>query len=362
MNNQVDIFTSLTRISDLSITPFQIRPIHREYWEMGDYVVGEITDAGGSSLVIELPNGRMRGVIGGESIIGALGVRYATLEATGSWERIGADGRMHVLTGAGLFGRLTSKSAYLPPMMELQYLGHVFRQDRKLNMKDFVEEVPPQPLLTPTVLFFGTSMSAGKTTSARIVTHMFKSAGHRVVGAKLSGAGRYKDILALKDVGARAIYDFVDVGLPSSICEEGLYRERLTQLLSRVAAVQADVAVIEIGASPLEPYNGSIAIEVLKPNIRFSVLSASDPYAVYGLIRAFDMKPDLVTGVATNTLAGIELVEKLCGVRALNFIDPSTGGLLGELLTEATGLNVTQTKDAYTKRQRNPQGALPEKK
>ena len=342
MKKQVDIFTSLTRISDLAENPFQIRPVPREYWEMGDYVVCEITDAGGNSLLIELPNGRMRGVIGGETIIGALGVRHATLEATGSWEKVGADGKMHVLTGAGLFGMLTSKSAYLPPMMELGYVGHAFRQDRKLRMEDFVKPVPERTPDIPVVLFFGTSMSAGKTTSARIVTHIFKSAGYRVVGAKFSGAGRYKDILALKDVGAIAIFDFVDVGLPSSICSAGLYRTKLSQLLSRLASVKADVAVIEVGASPLEPYNGSIAIEALKPNLRFSVLSASDPYAVYGLIEAFGMKPDVVTGVASNTLAGIELVGKLCGVRALNFIDPSNSTLLRQLLTGATGLTLSQ--------------------
>ena len=350
MKNQVDIFTSLTRISDLAIVPFEIRPVMRNLWAMGDYVACEITDPGGNALLIELPNGRMRGVIGGETIIGALGVRHATLEATGSWEEAGADGRMHMLTGAGLFGKLTSKSAYLPPLMQIRYLGHAWRGGRKLRMEDFVVPIPAQPLKTPVVLFYGTSMSAGKTTSARIVTHLFKSAGYRVVGAKLSGAGRYKDILAVKDVGANAIFDFVDVGLPSSICPEEVYREKLAQLLSRIASVRADVAVIEVGASPLEPYNGFLAIEALMPQVKFSVLSASDPYAVYGLMKAFGMKPDVVTGVASNTLAGIGLVEKLCGVRAVNFIDPSNSTLLRDLLSEATGLTLTKAEDAEAER------------
>lgn len=338
MKINVDIFTSLTRISDLATRPFSVEPLSRAHWELADYVVCEITDAGGNALLIELPNGRMRGVIGGESIAGALGVRFATLEATGSWEAVGDDLRMHVLTGAGLFGKLTSSSVYLPPLMELRYLGHVFRGGHKVRMDDFVRPVPERPVGTPVVLFYGTSMSAGKTTSARIVTHLFAGAGYRVVGAKLAGAGRYKDILSMKDVGADAIYDFVDVGLPSSICGEATYRGKLTQLLSRVAREEADVAVIEIGASPLEPYNGSIAIEVLKPHLKFSVLSASDPYAVLGLTEAFGMKPDLVTGVASNTLAGVALVERLCGVRALNFLDPKNMGTLRRLLVQATGL------------------------
>ena len=89
-------------------------------------------------------------------------------------------------------------------------------------------------------------------------------------------------------------------------------------LLSKIEDQNADVAVIEIGASPLEPYNGKLAIELVQKHIRFSVLCASDPYAVYGVMKAFQFKPDLVSGVASNTLAGIALIEKLCGVRPVS--------------------------------------------
>jgi hypothetical protein len=251
---------------------------------------------------------------------------------------------MHVLTGAGLFGKLTSKSVYLPPMMELRYVGHVFRNDQKIRMEDFVLLVEDKPFDIPVILFYGTSMSAGKTTSARIVTHLFKSAGYSVVGAKLAGAGRYRDILAVKDVGADVVFDFVDVGLPSSICEAALYKKKLHQLLNRMTATAADVAVVEVGASPMEPYNGSLAIEALRPNLKFSVMSASDPYAVYGLMKAYGMTPDLVTGVTSNTLAGIALVEQLCGVRAINFLNPENETILRQLIGLATGMNLENRK------------------
>lgn len=340
MKPKADILTSLTRISDLSRRPYDICRIPRSQWAMGDYIVLEIEDPGGSSLLLELPNGRMRGIIGGEWIIGALGVRHATLEATGSWEAVGNDLRMHVLTGAGLLGKRTSRSFLLPPMMEGVYRGHVCRHGKKLSMTDFVEAVPWQAFSTPVILFFGTSMSAGKTTSARITTHLFTRAGYRVLGAKLSGAGRFKDILAVKDAGAEAVFDFVDVGLPSSICGEAEYRKRLEMLLNRMAGVAADVAVVEIGASPLEPYNGALAIAALKPYVRFSVLSASDPYAVFGLIEAFEMRPDLVTGVASNTLAGCELVTRLSSVPALNLIDATNMPEYRRLLSQATGMKL----------------------
>lgn len=331
------IFTSLTRISDLAEKEFTLKKLPRNQWETGDYVVCEIVNAGSETLKLELPNGRMRGVIGGEYLVGTLGERFATLEATGTWRNVGENLMMTVLTGAGLLGKLTSKSVFLPPMMKILYSGHAFRSDTKVTMDSFVKPTPHIPFDTPVVLFVGTSMSAGKTTSARIVTNLFKQAGHKVVGAKLTGAGRFKDILAIKDVGADAVMDFVDVGLPSSICPKDTFEIKLQQLLSKIAHEKADIAIIEIGASPLEPYNGDLAINAIREQVKCTILSASDPYAVYGLMKAFDIVPDIVTGITSNTLAGIRMVEELCGVKALNLIDATTTKRLKQILSASTG-------------------------
>ncbi|NHF59677.1 hypothetical protein FK220_010015 [Flavobacteriaceae bacterium TP-CH-4] len=331
------IHTSLTRISDLAEKEFELKKLPRDLWKTGDYVICEIINAGSESLRLELPNGRMRGIIGGEFIIGALGERFATLEATGSWRNVGENLKMSVLTGAGLLGKLTSKSVFIPQMMKVLYTGHAFRDGRKLTMDSFVKSTPDTPFNTPVVLFVGTSMSAGKTTSARIVTNLFKQAGHKVVGAKLTGAGRLKDILAIKDVGADAVLDFVDVGLPSSICPKDIFGKKLRQLLSKIAQVKADIAIIEIGASPLEPYNGELAINAIREHVKCTILSASDPYAVHGLMKAFDIVPDIVTGITSNTLAGIRMVEQLCGVQAMNLIDATTTKRLKQILSATTG-------------------------
>ncbi|NNC62124.1 MAG: hypothetical protein HKO11_07290, partial [Eudoraea sp.] len=146
------------------------------------------------------------------------------------------------------------------------------------------------------------------------------------------------DILALKDVGADAIFDFVDVGLPSSICRAEVYEEKIELLLSCMAHQNADVAIVEVGASPLEPYNGDLAIKALGNNIKCTILSATDPYAVYGLMKAFNMVPDIVTGITTNTLAGSHMVRELCDVQTLNLIDSSTAPALKKILSDKTGL------------------------
>jgi len=335
MMNRNYIHTSLTRITDFKDNPFDVIKLSRTKWETGDYVVCKILDPGSNQLALELPSGRMRGVMGGEFIIGVLGERFATLEATGTWKNVGNNGNLHVLTAAGLLGKLTSKSVFIPNMMEIKYMGHTSRKGKKVTMESFVKPVESKKFTTPVVLLVGTSMSAGKTTSARIVTNLFKIAGLRVVGAKLTGAGRYKDILAIHDVGADVVLDFVDAGLPSSICPKEIYREKVTYLKNAISHANANVAVIEIGASPLEPYNGDLAIEAIKKHIKFTILCASDPYAVFGLIKAYNFKPDIVTGIATNTLAGCELVENLCNVKALNLIDQRTTKELKRMLSHS---------------------------
>lgn len=324
----------MLRISDLDKEPFSVEKLDKVKWKTGDYVVGKITDPGSNLLKVELINGRMRSIMEGDLVVGALGERYATLEATGTWKEIEEDGIMHLLTGAGLFGKCTSKSVYLPNLIELQYTGHVVKNGNICTMDDYVPDVSFSKFSLPVILLVGTSMSAGKTTSAKIIVNQLKRAGLKIVAGKLTGASRYRDTLSLKDVGASYIFDFVNIGLPSSIYPREKFRKKLIQLLSKINSVNADVAVIELGASPLEPYNGDVAFEELKDNIKCTVLCASDPYAVYGVMKSFNLRPDIVSGIATNTYAGSELIEKLCKVKALNLIDPRTSKELKNILSE----------------------------
>ena len=64
-------------------------------------------------------------------------------------------------------------------------------------MEDRVPPAPERVLGLPVVLIVGTSMSAGKTTSARAIVRLLREDGLTVIGAKLTGAGRYRDILAI---------------------------------------------------------------------------------------------------------------------------------------------------------------------
>jgi hypothetical protein len=338
MTKERYFLTSVTRNSDLDSVPFDVDLLPRSRWAAGDFVVGEVLTT--PRYETELDSGRMILNMKGDLLVGAFGKRSATLEGVGDWEQIDTDLRMQSLTGAGLFGKATSKSPFMPDWLELRYRGHVIRDDGKITMMQFARAGGDAKLQIPVILVVGTSMSAGKTTTGRIMIHELTRAGLRVGGAKLTGASRYRDILSFLDAGAAAVFDFVDVGLPSTVCSADQYRECLRQLLGVIAGYQLDVLVAEAGASPLEPYNGEIAIRELGERIRCTVLCASDPYAVVGVKMAFNLRPDLVAGPATATAAATALVRRLSGLYALDLTDRANMSPLRRLLADRLGLAV----------------------
>jgi hypothetical protein len=339
------IYGSLSRIADFSNSNFDVQALPRSEWAMGDYVEGEVSGTPSELYQVEDRDGHMVRVEPGDWVIGALGDRAATLEGVGSWRDVGEDGIMHALTSAGLLGRYTSMSQLLPEPLQLSYRGHLCRHGQKVTMSEFALRSKTGKFRVPTILLVGTSMSAGKTTTGRRVCKELDRAGLYVIGAKLTGAGRYRDILSFLKTGASEIYDFVDVGLPSTVVPEDVFRNAIRPLLSMINDHAPDYLVAEAGASPLEPYNGEALIDEIGHSVVATILCASDPYAVVGVQQAFGLKPDLVTGPATQTSAAIELVWKLTGVRGINVIDPASKGAFRAFLDEKLGLTAKAESD-----------------
>jgi hypothetical protein len=118
--------------------------------------------------------------------------------------------------------------------------------------------------------------------------------------------------------GGAWVVDFVDAGFPSTVVSRETFRSRLPGLLGRIDPERADVLVVELGASPAEPYNGEVARDVLADQVEFTALTATDPYAVLGFQSHSPLEVDLVTGITANTTAGTGLVETLTGIPTIN--------------------------------------------
>ena len=128
----------------------------------------------------------------------------------------------------------------------------------------------------------------------------------------------------------------MDAGLPSALVPKENYRQAMHNLMTRMVDLHhnADVAVVEIGASLLEPYTGRRPSR-RSANARYTVPSASDPYAVSRMLEAFESRPDLVTGPAASTDAAIDLVGKLTGLEDRDILDRDSLPKLKTMLTDA---------------------------
>ncbi|MFQ3284656.1 MAG: hypothetical protein ACI9TI_002334 [Natronomonas sp.] len=333
-----DVHASVTRIADLKGSAYAVESRPNDEWERGDYVLARVTRRPGPDVQLENPTGRRVELMEGETLVGALGTRRATRGFVGGWRDVGEDGHFHVMTGGGVLGRVTSASPFGPTPIDIKYEGHVIRDGSAVRMSDCGLAPAAVARDTPVVLVLGTSMSAGKTMSGRVITRVLVENGYDVGACKLTGAGTYGDVLSMEVAGADPIYDFVDAGLPTTVVPEPTFREAIGPVLDRMQ--RADVIVAEVGASPLEPYNGAAVVDMIESEVEFTALCASDPYAVVGIESAFGCSPDVVAGIATNTTAGVDLVEELADCSALNLQSESAKEPLEAMLIDALGTSV----------------------
>ena len=191
-------------------------------------------------------------------------------------------------------------------------------------------------------------MSSGKTFTGRAIIDMIKNelGIRKVAAAKFTGAGYNHDIRQFSEAGADFVCDFVDAGYPSTVMSAEEYRETaLPAIFALLAEQNADVIVGEVGASPLEKYNG---VEVLKkllisdstrPENVYLILCASDAYGILGLKQVL-VNEGLTTteeilgvsGMAACNTAAAELVKRVCGLNAFNLKNPDSVDELRMLL------------------------------
>jgi hypothetical protein len=190
------------------------------------------------------------------------------------------------------------------------------------------------------VALVGSCMNSGKTAAACALVRHFSHGGLIVDALKATGVSLRRDVLAMEDAGARSTALFTDLGVVATTAANapGVTRTLITQL----AAGRPDVIVAELGDGLLGAY-GVDAI-LADPDIRgaFSavVLAANDPVAAWGgvrlLIDEFGIRPAVVTGPATDNLAGTRILEQTLRIPSANA--RTDGERLARLVLEALGL------------------------
>ncbi|MGB3676618.1 MAG: hypothetical protein WA988_19480 [Candidatus Nanopelagicales bacterium] len=273
----------------------------------GDLVLARI-DVIGQHTTVELPTGRKAAIRPGDEILVSYGNRYAPdqFEAL-----VPVDlGPAHLVAGGGIAARSVAQHVRMKEATTIIPIGLLAdAQGKPLNLKSFALPGSHQPA-PPIIGVFGTSMNAGKTTTAASIIRGLTNAGYRVGAAKVTGTGAGNDLWSMYDAGAVASYDFTDAGFATTYLApvEDIIRGAVT-LSSALAAGGAEVVVMEIADGLFQEETAALAAHGdFRAMLTASVFAAGDSMgAVAGASRLRELGHSVVaiSGLVTCSPLGM---------------------------------------------------------
>jgi hypothetical protein len=280
---------------------------------------------------LELPSGRMAQVKKGDVIAGALGHRHALFGYSGHLpERLAPGDTVSLLNMGGVIGICDSVNPDLGAPFECEVLGAVlhfpYLGERIGIAARIGEPLSAEPPLdaagVPVIALVGSCMSCGKTAAACTLVRHLSHGGLTVDGLKATGVSLRRDVLAMEDAGARATGIFTDLGIVSTSPANAPAAMRT--LVTRLAAGRPDAIVAELGDGLLGAYGVAAILDdpAIRKAMTAVVLAANDPVAAWGGVKMlrerFGIEPVVVTGPATDNIAGTRIIEEAVGVPAIN--------------------------------------------
>jgi hypothetical protein len=287
----------------------------------GDLIAARIERIGTHDHVEDAHGRRVR-LYRGDLVIGAYGNRYATDVYEGY---VPAGPRTHLLTAGGLIGTVaTAHEAQAEPTM-LEVVGSLVDERlRPLSVECYARPLSTTGLAARgpmTIAVLGTSMNAGKTTTAAAIIRAFARAGFAPGAGKVTGSGSGKDRWSYQDAGARAVLDFLDFGMPSTFGYP-LSRLAATMIAIRdgIADEGCDVVILEIADGILQAETAWLARRLVgfADAVVFAAADALSARSGVELLREAGVPVRAVSGlVARSPLASRE-ASKAAGLPVLS--------------------------------------------
>ncbi|MEM0910147.1 MAG: DUF1611 domain-containing protein [Pseudomonadota bacterium] len=217
----------------------------------GDLVLAEIVKLG-SHKRIQLASGRNATSHEGDLVVLCCGARYAPDQFEGIAE-LDTD-ICDLLAGGGIIGKKLVSHESISNPTQLKPVGLLTYADGSLiNINDFAIRSHDCQKTIQVIAVTGTAMNSGKTTSAFSLVNGLTKLGKKVAALKVTGTGAFGDFNAFADAGAKTVLDFTDAGMATT------YRQPIDRivegaisLISHVANIGADVAVVELGDGILQ--------------------------------------------------------------------------------------------------------------
>jgi hypothetical protein len=250
----------------------------------GDLLLARVRRLGHHNK-LENPAGRRQALYLGDLVLVCYGARYATDQFEAFVPEDLAP--CHLVAAGGIAASCMTEHATMRRPTEIEPLGLVGdAASRVMNLADFAEPHLSVAAQHPYVLaVVGSSMNAGKTTTAAAMIHGLAAADLRVGAAKVTGTGAGCDRWAMVDAGAACVADFTDFGYASTYqvptTETAQVLESSVAMLGREGV---DVVVVELADGLLFPETSDL---IDQPQFRRLVgglvLAASDSMSVgYG--------------------------------------------------------------------------------
>ena len=242
--------------------------------QMLTLVTGDLTPRAGDLVLarsvrlgkhrdLEAPTGRRCRLFPGDEILVAFGNRYAPDQFEA--EVPPTLGPCHLVAGGGVAAEMIGHHALVKSATEIEVIGLIGdAHGQVIRTQDFRLPAIAPPRRRPyTIAVAGTSMNAGKTTTAASLVYGAAAGGLRVGAAKVTGTGSGGDTWLLRDAGASKVIDFTDAGMVSTYkAAPSDVEEGFSLLLAHLAADEPDVIIIEI-ADGL--YQGETASLICSP-------------------------------------------------------------------------------------------------
>lgn len=311
----------------------------------GYIIAGRVIGEKNTYNRLENCDGRMVPLHQGDIIAGVLGHRNALRGYCGTVpNQIVVGDRLHILNLGGVIGHCNSWNADVGPPFEVEILGAILifpelasRVGVPAHIGMHVQKATCSFAKTPKVpivFVAGTCMHAGKTMAAcQIIRHLTLN-GLRVGACKLTGVSLLRDVLNMRDYGAKCTASFMDAGIvtthPDSVVDAAY------TVIGTLATQAIDVIIAELGDGIMGLYGVECILQdsLLMERCRTFVLCANDPVGAWGgverLKTCYDVRTDIITGPTTDNEAGVNFIENTLGVVAVNA--RKTPSLLGQAI------------------------------
>ena len=301
----------------------------------GGLVVARV-EAIGQHKSIANGNGRKTTLFEGDEIVVCYGNRYAPDQFEAE---IPSDlSPCHLVAAGGIAARMLSGHAAMDPPTAIAPIGLVGdASGRPVNIAQFGMKPKTIPALLPqTVAVVGTSMNAGKTTSAAYLIRGLVRAGLRVGAAKITGTGAPKDTGLMLDAGASPVFDFTDVGFASTYLASPADVEQILLTVMSHLSADVDAVVLEVADGLFQRETEALLVSrcfrEIVGGLVFAANDAMGARAGLDWLRERNLPVLAVSGVVTSSPLAAREAATATGIDILTLSqlsDKSVAGVLG---------------------------------